>query len=51
MVATWVADFVWLIYWGVTWSSDEYQHNGSSGTSSFVLTLSVISFLLKVYLR
>jgi hypothetical protein len=46
--ATWVADFIWLIYWGVTWSSDAYQKNGSSGTSSFVLTLSVIAFLLKV---
>jgi hypothetical protein len=47
-VATWLVDFIWLIYWGVTWSSDDYQNNGSSGTSSFVLTLSVIAFILKV---
>jgi hypothetical protein len=45
---TWVADFVWVIYWGVTWSSRLYQTNGSSGTSSFVLTLSIIEFLVKV---
>ena len=47
-VATWVVDFIWLIYWGVTWSSAEYKQNGSSGASGFVLTLSVISFIVKV---
>lgn len=47
-VATWLVDFIWLVYWGVTWSSSEYRNNGSSGTSSFVLTLSVIAFILKV---
>lgn len=46
--ATWVVDFIWLIYWGVTWGSAEYKRNGSSGASTFVLTLSVISFIVKV---
>jgi hypothetical protein len=47
-VFTWLVDFIWVIYWGVTWSSDDYQRNGASGTSSFVLTLSIIAFILKV---
>ena len=47
---TWIADFVWVVYWGVTWSSDDYQRSGASGTSSFVLTLSIIAFILKVRL-
>jgi hypothetical protein len=46
--ATWVVDFIWLIYWGVTWGSAEYKQNGSSGASTFVMTLSVISFIVKV---
>ena len=46
--ATWVVGFIWLIYWGVTWGSAEYKQNGSSGASTFVMTLSVISFIVKV---
>ena len=49
-VATWLVDFIWLIYWGVTWSSNDYQNNGSSGTSSFVLTLSIFAFIVKVFI-
>jgi len=50
-IATWIVDFIWLVYWGATWSSDEYQNNGSSGSSTFVLTLSIISFIIKVFYR
>ena len=41
-VVTWIADFIWLIYWGVTWSSSQYQASGTAGTSSFVLVLSIL---------
>jgi hypothetical protein len=47
-IATWLVDFIWLVFWGATWSSDEYQNSGASGTSTFVLTLSIISFIIKV---
>lgn len=47
-VATWIVDFIWVVYWGATWSSDEYQLSGASGSSTFVLTLSIISFITKV---
>jgi hypothetical protein len=47
-LATWLVDFIWLVYWGATWSSDDYQNNGSSGTSTFVLTLSIIGYIIKV---
>ena len=46
-VATWVVDFIWLVYWGVTWSSDEYKQGGPSGPAMFVLVLSIIEFLVK----
>ncbi len=49
-VATWIVDFIWVVYWGATWSSDEYQVSGASGSSTFVLTLSIISFITKVVL-
>jgi hypothetical protein len=47
-IATWLVDFIWLVFWGATWSSDEYQQSGSSSSSTFVLTLSIISFIIKV---
>jgi hypothetical protein len=47
-LSTWVADFIWLIYWGVTWSSNDYQNTGESGSSTFVMALSIISFIVKV---
>lgn len=47
-LSTWVVDFIWLIYWGVTWSSDEYQNSGESGSSTFVLAISIIVFIVKV---
>ena len=48
MVFTWVVDFIWLVYWGATWSSSEYQEGGASGSSTFVMVLSIINFILKV---
>lgn len=48
MLATLLVDFVWLLYWGITWGSDEYQKSGATGTSSFVMALSIIAFILKV---
>ena len=47
-VFTWAADFIWLIYWGATWSSAQYQASGTAGASSLVLVLSIIEFILKV---
>lgn len=47
-LSTWLVDFIWLIYWGVTWSSEEYQNSGESGSSTFVLALSIVVFIVKV---
>ena len=48
MLATWFVDVIWLIYWGATWSSSEYQNNGSSGSSTFVMAVSITNFIIKV---
>lgn len=48
MLATWFVDVIWLIYWGATWSSSEYQNNGASGSSTFVMAVSIINFIIKV---
>lgn len=50
-VSTWIVDFIWLVYWGITWGSAEYKQNGSTGASGFVLALSIINFLVKVHLN
>lgn len=46
---TWLVDFIWLIYWGATWSSDEYQNGSEAGSSTFVMALSIIAFIVKVF--
>ena len=43
-----MVDFIWLVYWGITWSSDEYKQFGPSGPAMFVLVLSIIEFLVKL---
>ena len=48
MIATWLVDVIWLIYWGATWSSEEYQSSGASGSSTFVMAVSIINFIIKV---
>ena len=48
MIFTWVVDFIWIVYWGATWSSSEYQKGGASGSSTFVMVLSIINFIFKV---
>jgi hypothetical protein len=47
-IATWIVDFVWVIYWGVTWGSEDYQQNNQTGLSQFVLILSILEFIIKV---
>ena len=45
---TWIIDFVWIIFWGATWSSSEYRRSGASGITSFVMAISIINFIIKV---
>ena len=49
MVVTWLADLVWLLYWGPFWNSDDMK-GWQEGIHFFVLTTSTIGFLLKVSL-
>lgn len=48
-VYSWIIDFVWLVYWGPFWNSSTFSHNWADGIQTFVLVLSVINFILKVY--
>ena len=50
-VFTWLVDFIWLIYWGAIWSSDAYQSGSESGSSTFVMALSIVAFIVKVMIK
>ena len=47
MVVTWVVDFIWLVYWGPFWNSDDMK-DWERGVHSWTLFWSSVGFLFKV---
>lgn len=47
MVVTWVVDFIWLVYWGPFWNSEEMK-DWERGVHSWTLFWSSVGFLFKV---
>lgn len=50
-IFSFLIDFVWLIYWGTYWNSDIMQNDWAKGVHTFVLVISIINFILKVYFK
>ena len=47
MVVTWIVDFIWLVYWGPFWNSEEMK-DWEKGVHSWTLFWSTIGFLFKL---
>jgi hypothetical protein len=47
MVVTWIVDFIWLIYWGPFWDSEEMK-DWEKGVHSWTIFWSSIGFIFKV---